>query len=99
MIMRCEGFEETGVELVANIAEFRKIRDIKTDILILRILFQHFEGAGPFWRKLGQLELVCWKVLGREHELIALRMVLSWSSVLVGLLNLIAFSRVEFFCC
>ena len=43
----CEGLEKTGVELVANVAEFREIREVKSNILILRVVFQHFEGACP----------------------------------------------------
>ena len=95
----CEGFEETGVELVANMAEFKKIREVKTDIVIRRDVFQHFEVACTFCCKLGQLELVCWKVLHGEHKLISFLIVLSWSSVLVGILDLVVCSSVKFFCC
>ena len=49
IIMRCEGFEETTVELVANITEVREISEVKGDMLIPEVGFQHFDGACPFW--------------------------------------------------
>ena len=53
IIVRCEGLEKTGVELVANVAEVREIRGVKDDILIPAVVLQHFQEACPYWCKLG----------------------------------------------
>ena len=49
IIIGCEGFEDTGVELIANVAEFWEIGEVKDDILIPAVVLQHFEGACAFW--------------------------------------------------
>ena len=87
------------MELIAHVAEFREIREVKCDIRILRVAFKHFEGACPFRRMLGQLALVWCKVLSSNYELIYIFMVLTWSSVLVGIWDLVVLGRVDFICC
>ena len=47
-IMVCsEGFAEAGGELVATVPDFREFRDVKADILIVRLILQDLCNGMP----------------------------------------------------
>ena len=48
IIIGCEGFQVPAVERVANVAEYSEISEVKADILIPGLVFQHLKGACPF---------------------------------------------------
>ena len=77
IILWYECFEQTGMQCITNGPYIRKFREVYSDILIFSVALQNFEGACTFCRTVGQLELLCCKVLGGEHELISCRMVLT----------------------
>ena len=51
-IISGEGFEVIDVERVANVAKAWHIRESESDIQILSVVLQDFEGVCPF----------CWKL-------------------------------------
>lgn len=56
VIMLCDGFKHTGVELIGNVMQLEKVREVNIDILIVRIIFQDLKGPVHFGESLRSLK-------------------------------------------
>lgn len=47
VIIVCQAFKQAGVEHIANVAELRDSREVKGNMLRMRVVLQDFEVRGP----------------------------------------------------